>query len=169
MKSKSNRGFTLIELLVVVAIIGILSSIVLVSLNSARSKGRDASAKGSLSSMRATAEIFFDTYSFYGPTGSAGQIGDADNLLAGLSPTDTLVNATSICDYIEIVRLADAVHAQTRNPVECEPDDANANGASYTLSALLNDGRTYCIDSTGYAGYNDTDDGTAVNAGISCR
>jgi len=55
-----NKGFTLIELLVVIAIIGILSSIVLASLNSARDKGKDASIKGNLSSIRVEAELFYD-------------------------------------------------------------------------------------------------------------
>ncbi len=57
----NRRGFTLIELLVVIAIIGILSSIVLASLNTARGKGSDAAAKENLNNMRAQAELVYDS------------------------------------------------------------------------------------------------------------
>ena len=55
-----NKGFTLIELLVVVAIIGILSSVVLASLNSARGKGANAAVKNNLANIRAQAEMVYD-------------------------------------------------------------------------------------------------------------
>ena len=56
-----TKGFTLIELLVVIAIIGILSSVVLASLNSARSKGTDAAIKAEMGNIRAGMEVWYDT------------------------------------------------------------------------------------------------------------
>ncbi|MGB2762769.1 MAG: type II secretion system protein [Minisyncoccales bacterium] len=59
MKKFTKRGFTLIELLVVIAVIGILSSIVLVSLAGARDRAKDARVISSMDQIRSVAEIKF--------------------------------------------------------------------------------------------------------------
>ena len=55
----SKKGFTLIELLVVVAIIGLMSTIVLVNIRSSRARARDASIQSSMHQVRNAAEMSY--------------------------------------------------------------------------------------------------------------
>jgi prepilin-type N-terminal cleavage/methylation domain-containing protein len=69
MKSKTQKGFTLIELLVVIAVVGVLASLVLVSLNSARVKSRDAKRKTDLTALQKAIELYYTTNNSYPTTG----------------------------------------------------------------------------------------------------
>ncbi len=65
-KLKQNqKGFTLIELLVVIAIIGLLASVVLLALNSARSKSRDAKRVADIRQMASGLELYYNDCNSY--------------------------------------------------------------------------------------------------------
>ena len=96
---KNRRGFTLIELLVVIAIIGLLATIVLVSLNTARQKARDARRVSDLRQISIALEMYYDSQTYYpGDTAAAGcnDWGDA-------SSAGTLVYALQTDGYMTSV------------------------------------------------------------------
>lgn len=135
MKKSLQKGFTLIELLVVIAIIGILSSVVLASLTTARTKGKDAAVQSQLSSIRAQAELFYASNG--NSYGSAGT-GCTGNLFATTSGALAL-NSTG--------RLIDSIYAQGVVPA-CA---IGTSGASWAVSAPLVSSSSihYCADSAG--------------------
>ena len=69
MISSKNKGFTLIELLVVIAVIGLLSSIVLVSMKGTREKARVAKTQQEIDAIVTAMHLFQDRYGELPPIG----------------------------------------------------------------------------------------------------
>lgn len=148
-----KRGFTLIELLVVVAIIGILSSVVLASLNSARIKGSDAAIKANLANMRGQAAIYYDG------TG-AGKYNST-----GFPITCTYTPSTNVyagcTDLFGDTTIQSGLKAAGSAAGAVVTGKISALGDLYTISVPLKtttDG-SFCVDSSGSAKKNSVDDG----------
>ncbi len=133
-KAHRGAGFTLIELLVVIAIIGLLASVVLVALNGARSKSRDAKRVSDMNQLAKALELFYNDNSYY-PT-SAGSVNAAGALLnstnaPGLSPK-----------YLSLIPTAPNPADNPSGSVAC--NTAGLGGNSYWYQTPTS-GATYAI------------------------
>ena len=133
-----KRGFTLIELLVVIAIIGILSSVVLASLNTARGKGADAAIKSDINNMRAQAELVYDSTSSYDTVCNATQDANIAKALTGIQGIGAQAGATSIDLGVGNVG--------TNVKISC-----HSSAAGWAIEAPLKStaNQYWCADSTG--------------------
>ena len=155
-KSQTSKAFTLIELLVVISIISLLSSVVLASLDTARSKARDARRIGDLKQLEIALEFNYDKYGEYtqsearcidtsigspGCTASYGtgdwsansdlrDLVDKDSFMSTL-PKDPINNATYYYNY-EVWNANQAPYVQ--------------RGQAYDLCARLEAGGVFCIN-----------------------
>jgi len=96
-----NKGFTLIELLVVVAIVGLLASVVLVSMKGARAKARDARRLQDMHQIILALQLHYDKYERYpDPCGDGGGYGECEGVCGGWD-TSTVDNDGDGKPFIE--------------------------------------------------------------------
>jgi type II secretory pathway pseudopilin PulG len=126
-----------IIILVAIAVVGILSSVVLVSLNVARQKGADAQVKSVLMQMRTEAEVYYGQNNTYSTTHSCASGMFADPSFTQI--TSGLKSSTAPTCYAE--------------------------GSNYAISTPLSTaGQDYCVDSSAFSGNGmATDDGSKAS------
>jgi prepilin-type N-terminal cleavage/methylation domain-containing protein len=136
-----KKGFTLIELLVVIAVIGILASIVLVSLSSVTDSAKDTRAKASMNQLRLEGHVYSSRQSPPGTyTNFCTQLTTAGTSARKLSddiilntPTTALVCSAGTTNFCVIATLNETVGTTTTNQRICADKDQIKTYTSGTM------------------------------------
>ncbi len=129
-----KKGFTLIELLIVVTIIALIASVVVISVDTAKSKGDDATVKADVTQMAKEAEIYYGNNNE-----SYGTFAQAACPTATGGGTDTFSN-----DSVMVAIIAHATNAGG-NGSSC----SSIAGAYAVSVGLRTSGLSWCADNTG--------------------
>jgi prepilin-type N-terminal cleavage/methylation domain-containing protein len=155
-----KKGFTLIELLVVIAIIGVLSSIILASLNNARNSAKDAAIKTEVAQLVNLMVLEYgDTESYCNLQSGAwitAQGGTCDSVFSG---GNYMTQARAICNSINNKAKNDLgsggpgyrIYAGAWPPPSYNYDC----GKTFSIMVALNKSKWYCVGSSGRKGEYD--------------
>ena len=143
---QNKKGFTLIELLVVIAIIGMLSSVVLVSLGPARKKSRDARRQSDIRQISLAMEMCSDDSacstvgSYPAITAASGRMTTAAiGTYMPTIPSDPGGGASTACTTDDSTELAAGAYCAI----------ASAVGSEYCIYAKLSDGTWFAASEKG--------------------